>query len=478
MNLDSTKAHRPLYCQVSDYMEELIRQGTLRPGDRAPSIRALSRQLRVSINTIKQAYGHLEDHRLLEARPQSGFYVRANPLESPGLPQIDRSEIHPTAVTLSELSQMILTDTHNPDLLQLGITMPNPDTMPVDRLNRMLAGETRRLGKASIAYALCGGYPRLRKQIAKRMLAANCALNPDDVIVTTGCMQAVFLALKATCNPGDVVAVETPLFFIFLQLIEALGLKALEIPASPEEGIHLPTLRYAIEQTPVKACLVVPNFSTPLGSCMPASHKRELVEMLDEHGIPLIEDDIYGELSFSDERPTVAKAFDEKGNVLLCSSFSKTVAPGFRVGWIAPGRFHKKVNHLKTVVDVASPMPTQMAVAEFLANGGYERHLRALRRSYAIKVAQMGDAIGRHFPAGTKVTRPRGGFFLWVEMPEGVDAILLYARALEHGMTIAPGPLFSASGKFTNCIRLNAAFWSERIEPFIATLGRLAKDQR
>jgi len=477
MQINTTDNNRPLYCQVSDYLEGLIKKGTLRPGDRVPSIRKMSRQLHVSISTIKQAYGHLEDQRLIEARPQSGYYVLANGLEAPGLPQIDRDTLHPTNVTLSELSHMIFEDTRNPELLQLGINLPDPNSLPVDRLNRMLSSETRRLGNASIAYALNGGYPRLQKQIAKRMLAANCSLNPNDIIITTGCIQAVFLALMATCNPGDVVAVETPLFFVFLQLIESLGLRALEIPASPDNGIHLPTLRYAIEQTSVKTCLAVPNFSTPLGSCMPTESKKELLEMLDHYGIPLIEDDIHGDLSFSDERPTVTKAFDKNGNVLLCSSFSKTLAPGFRIGWIAPGKFYQKVNHMKTVVDIASPMPTQMAVAEFLANGGYERHLRTLRRSYAIKIAQMGDAIGRYFPEGTKVTKPRGGFFLWVELPQQVDAIALYARALEHGMTIAPGPLFSASGKFTNCIRLNVAFWSERIEPYIATLGRLAKEQ-
>ena len=477
MHFDRNDTNQPLYCQVSDYIESLIRTGTLRPGDQVPSIRKLSRQLEVSINTVKQAYGHLEDHRLVEARPQAGYFVQARSLETPGLPQIDRAAIHPTEVTLSELSQMILRDTRNPELLQLGVNLPDPESLPVDQLRRMLASETRRLGNDCVAYALDGGYPRLRKQIAKRMLAANCTLDPEQIVITTGCMQAIFLALKATCQRGDVVAVETPLFFIFLQLIESLGLKALEIPSSPDDGIHLPTLRYAIEQTPVKACLVVTNFSTPLGSCMPTAHKQELVALLDRHGIPLIEDDIHGDLSFSDTRPTVAKAFDRNENVLLCSSFSKTLAPGFRVGWIAPGRYGREVNHLKTLVDIASPMPTQMAIAEFLVNGGYERHLRALRRRYAVKVAQMGDAIARHFPPGTKVTRPRGGFFLWVEMPEQVDAIVLYARALEHGMTIAPGPLFSASGKFSNCIRLNAAFWSERIESYIKTLGRLAAEQ-
>ncbi|PLX77751.1 MAG: hypothetical protein C0614_09335, partial [Desulfuromonas sp.] len=167
MPFDRNDTNQPLYCQVSDYIESLICKGTLRPGDQVPSIRKLSRQLEVSINTVKQAYGHLEDHRLVEARPQAGYFVQARSLETPGLPQIDRAAIHPTEVTLSELSQMILRDTRNPDLLQLGVNLPDPESLPVDRLRRMLTSETRRLGNDCIAYALDGGYPRLRKQIAK-----------------------------------------------------------------------------------------------------------------------------------------------------------------------------------------------------------------------------------------------------------------------------------------------------------------------
>lgn len=463
-----------LYEDVANRIAYLIEKGTFRPGDKIPSIRSLSQQFSVSINTIKQAYAVLEDRRLIEARPQSGYFVCARLPEIPVDPEILKREISPTEVSLGDLSRMILRDSMNPDLLQLGISTPGLDMLPVEKLNRMLASETRRRPEQSVEYAMPPGNSRFRTQIAKRMLLAGCALRPDEIVTTTGCMEAVFLALKALCRPGDTVAVESPTFFNFLQLIEALGLKALEIPTSPSDGISLEALSYALEHNDIRACLVVTNFSNPLGCIMPDARKKELVDLLAVHGVPLIEDDIHGDLAFFDERPTVARAYSRDGNVLLCSSFSKTIAPGYRVGWIAPGRYQEKIEALKMATTVASASPTQMAVAEILANGGYERFLRKIRRDYASRVARMAEAIGSYFPAGTKVTRPRGGFCLWLDMPDDVDALWLYAEAVRKGITIAPGPLFSASGKFKNCIRLNAAMWSEKIEHAILDLGRIA----
>lgn len=473
--IENVERKVPLYEEVANRITYLIEEGTFRPGDRVPSIRSLSQQFGVSINTIKQAYAFLEDRRLIEARPQSGYFVRARLPEVPVDPQIFKREISPTEVSLGDLSRMIMRDTLNPDLLQLGISAPGFESLPVEKLNRMISSELRRRPAQSVEYAVPPGNLRLRIQIAKRMLLAGCALRPDEIVTTTGCMEAVFLALMVLCRPGDTVAVESPTFFNFLQLIEALGLKALEIPTSPTDGISLEALGYALEHNEIKACLIVTNFSNPLGCIVSDERKRGLVELLALHDVPLIEDDIHGDIAFTDERPSVARSYSRDGNVLLCSSFSKTVAPGYRVGWIAPGRYQDQIEALKMATSVASVSPTQMAVAEFLANGGYERHLRKLWRDSSSKMARMSEAIGTYFPEGTKVTRPRGGYCLWLEMPEGVDSLKLYADAVNEGITIAPGPLFSATGKFKNCIRLNAALWSDKIEHAIETLGRLAR---
>ncbi|MCK4503130.1 MAG: PLP-dependent aminotransferase family protein, partial [Desulfuromonadales bacterium] len=365
----------------------------------------------------------------------------------------------------------------NPKLLQLGIAIPNPELLPVEKLSRMLTRETRRFATQSVSYELPPGNLLLRKQVAQRLLLSGCTISPEQIVITSGCVEAVVLTLQALCKPGDAVAIETPVYFNFLQLIEEMGLKALEIPVSPRGGISLEALEYALDRNlgGVKACIVLSNFNNPLGSSMSDEDKRRLVKLLENYQVPLIEDDIYGDLSYKDERPSVAKSFDKTGNVLLCSSFSKTLAPGYRVGWIVAGRYQEKIERLKMITSVATASPPQQAIAEFLATGGYDRHLRSIRRAYARQAAQMGDAIGRFFPVGTRVSKPQGGFVLWVEMPEPINALDLYKQALECGISIAPGHIFSIEGKFSNCIRLNAAFWNASVEAAIETLGGLAK---
>lgn len=465
-----------LYEQVAHEIAGLIEQGTFRAGDRVPSIRQLSRRFDVSISTVMQAYTLLEDKRLIEARPQSGYYVRGRVPEIRESIVVPRSAIKPAIVTISGLCQQIMRNMMNRDLLPLGSAIPHIDHLPVDKLSRIMAGEMRRFSAESVAYQMPPGYERLRVQISRRALAAGISAGPGEVLVTSGCVEAVLLALRATCSAGDTIAVESPFYFNFLQMIADLGLKALEIPSTPREGISIEALRYAIEQNRINACLVIANFGNPLGSLMPDERKRELVELLAEQEIPLIEDDIYGDLVFANDRPSTLKSFDRTGLVIHCSSFSKTIAPGYRVGWAIAGRYQSEMERLKMMMNIATASPTQLALAEFLATGGYDHHLRTIRRIHARNISQMADAVVRYFPIGTCMTRPQGGFILWVEMPAGTDAIQLYHRALEQGISIVPGPLFSLSGKYGNHIRLSAAVWNERMEQGIKTLGELAHE--
>ena len=385
-------------------------------------------------------------------------------------------DLAPNPVTLGDIPFQVMRNISNISLVPLGGGTPNPDLLPIDKLNRMLATESRRFRIQSVSYTEASGTKRLRTQIAKRSLDSGCPLSPEDIVITSGCIEAVTLALQATCRPGDTVAVASPVYYTFLHTIQWMGLKVLEIPSDPKEGMNLEVLGYAIRHNPIHACIIISNFNNPLGSLMPDEKKRELVALLAKHDIPLIEDDVYGDLAFGPARPTAAKAYDEKGLVLLCSSFSKTLAPGYRIGWIVPGRFQQKVERLKALFNIATASPTQLAIAEFLANGGYDHHLRTIRRVYARQMAQVRDAVGRHFPRGTRVTRPEGGFVLWVEMPEEVDTLRLYEEALQKGISIAPGAIFTTTGdKFSNCIRLNTAFWSERIEQALETLGGMAE---
>jgi len=466
-----------LYEQVAQRVAGLIDQGTFQTGSRVPSVRCLSRQFAVSKSTVVEAYALLEDRGIIAARPQSGYYVcprLPEPLRESGAAS---AAPRPTAVDAGDLALMIYRDGGNPGLIQLGAAIPDLRNLPIERLTRMLAAETRRYGEESLSYEWPAGNLRLRSQIARRMLYGGCTVSPDDIIVTNGCTEAISLALRAVCAPGDTVVVESPTYFNTLQTIASLGLKALEIPARPDRGLNLETLRFVLEQHKVSACLFICNFSNPLGSLMSDDSKRELVELLARHDIPLIEDDIYGDLTLAEQRPAMAKAYDSRGMVLLCSSFSKTIAPGYRVGWIVPGKYTAHVERIKSVTSLTNAVPPQLAIAGFLANGGYDAHLRRLRRIYSRQLALLGQAVGCAFPEGTRVSRPEGGFVLWVEMPEAVDSVRLYELAREKGITFAPGPLFSARpDKYRNFLRLSAAFWSEQVENSVRLLGALAKE--
>jgi DNA-binding transcriptional MocR family regulator len=433
--------------------------------------------MQVSVNTVMEAYARLENSGKVEARPQSGYYVRSRmPEPGPGVAK-DGADEDPVAccVSIEEGPMRIMRTLADPSVVPLGGGIPNSDLLPVDRLNRMLAGEARRFPIQSVSYTGPRGTDRLRIQIAKRSLSYGCAFSQEEIVVTSGCVEAVTLALQATCRPGDTVAIASPVYYTFLHSIQWMGLKVLEIPSTPKEGMSVDVLSYAIRNNPVHACIVISNFNNPLGSVMPDERKRELVALLAQHDIPLVEDDVYGDLAFGPDRPSAVKAYDEKGGVLYCSSFSKTLAPGYRVGWIAPGKHLRKVMQLKSLLNIATATPTQLAIAEFLTSGGYDHHLRAIRRVYGRQMEKVRGAVSRYFPAGTRVTRPEGGFVLWVEMPEGVDSMRLHEEARKKGIGIAPGSLFSTGGRYGNCLRLNAAFWSERTEQALETLGGLAE---
>ncbi len=464
------------YERIASDVAHLIEAGTFRPGERIPSVRQMSRQRNVSISTVLQAYYLLEAQGLIEARPRSGFYVRTDLPTTLAEPDISSPEPDPTEVSMHELVTMVLFNPVNPDLIQLGAAHPNPALSATKQINRTMASVARRMGNRSGLYDYAPGCHALRVQIAKRAIAAGCNFAPDDIVITSGCSEAVSLCLRAVCRPGDAVAIESPICFDTLQCLEAMELQALEIPTHPRDGISLEALRFAIEHNAVSACLVISNFNNPLGSCIPDENKRKLVKLLAEHEIPLIENDIFGEIYFGDRHPRVAKAYDRQGMVMLCSSFSKHLCPGLRVGWAVPGRFRSAVDWLKYTSNLAAPTLPAHTLAEFMASGGYDPHLRRIRRAYARRVASMSQTVRRFFPEETRLTRPRGGFVLWVQLPESVDSLELYKQALKAGIAITPGYLFSATEQYRNFIRLNAANWSDEAERAVERLGRIMVD--
>ena len=468
----------PLYEAVAQDIANLVRDGTLRPGERIPSVRRLSVQKRVSISTVLQAYSVLENTGVIEARPQSGYYVRAK-RERPLEPALSSPSAAATFVGVNALVERTLVARKRSGIVPLGEACPSPELLPTAKLRRLLASVSARHAVSLTAYAFPPGNEKLRRQIARHALDGGCNLHGDDIIVTNGCMEALNLCLRAVAKAGDTIALESPTYFGLLQIIESLGMKALEIPTHPRDGISIEALELATRKRGVKACVVMANVGNPLGSVMPDERKRRLVALLAERDIPLIEDDVYGDLYYGAARPRTAKAFDRAGMVLLCSSFTKALAPGFRVGWVAPGRFRAQVEMVKFINSVATPEILQLTLAEFLESGGYERHLRALRRTFAQQVQRTSAAIFDYFPAGTRVTRPQGGFVLWVELLPRCDALRLHREALAENIGLMPGPMFSAAkNAYRNCLRLSCGYpWSSRIDQALLRLGELAKQQ-
>jgi DNA-binding transcriptional MocR family regulator len=343
----------------------------------------------------------------------------------------------------------------------------------------MTASVARDHPEASYGYGPVAGHRALREQIAQRVFNAGASVSPDEIVVTSGCQEALCLALQAAIERGGVVGVESPCHSGILQAIHHCGLRSLEIGTNSRDGIDLNALEEAIvlgaeRGDPIRGLIVSPNIQNPLGSLMTDAAKQRLVEIARRESIVVIEDDIYGDLAFESERPKVLRAFEGGDNVLLCSSISKTLAPGFRIGWCVAGKHHARVRRQKYALSVASPSLPQLVIAGFLSSGGYDQYLRRSRKAYALTAARVADAVGRWFPSGSRLTQPQGGFVLWVEMPKGIDSAHIYSQALARGILVAPGKLFSAQDGYGSYLRLTTSQWSPKVEAAIRELGRLA----
>jgi DNA-binding transcriptional MocR family regulator len=463
-----------LYQELADQLAGLIREGTLKPGDRVPSVREICRERRVSPATAMRAYELLESRGLVETRPRSGYYVSAPARDAAPEPRRARSTARSTRVDVSELVFQLLDAVRDRQVIPLGSAFPSPLLFPWAKLARYLGSSARRMDPWTTVEGLSPGSSELRRQIARRYLRFGTKVSADEIVITSGALEGLNLALSALTRPGDSVAIESPAFYACLQAIETLGLKAVEIPTHPSEGVEVGALAQAIEKHSIRACWFMTSFQNPLGATMPEAKKRELVALLEKHEIPLIEDDVYAELYFGRDRPRPAKAFDSKGFVLNAGSFSKCLAPGYRLGWIAAGRFAQDIQRRKIMTTLSTSIPVQEAIALLLRQDGYDAHLAKLRRILAAQQAAALKSLGSHFPSGFRVTRPAGGYFLWVEFPRGVDALELHRLALEEGIGLAPGPIFSPRREFRNCVRLNCGHpWTAEMEGAVRVLGRI-----
>ncbi len=465
-----------LYQEVADRIEQLIENRALKVGDKLLSVRSLSKEQGISLSTAFQAYYHLEGKGLVEARPQSGYYVKFSPRHTLEVPTCCDPAEKAVPVTIDEMISGVYDDLRSEKLVNFSLGAPAPELLPAAKLNKAVVQALRNSHDSCLNYEHVQGNIELRKQIARQSFNWGGTLGEDDIVVTAGCMEALSLSLKAVTKPGDAVAIESPTYFGIFQVMESLGLKVVEIPTDPTSGIDLDQLEQAIRRFSIKACLFVCNFNNPMGSCLPDEKKKQLVELLTRKNVPLIEDDIYGELYFGKSRPRTCKVFDTEGIVIQCGSFSKSLAPGYRIGWAIPGRYMERIIRLKRMNSVSTNTLAQSAIALFLENGRYELHLRHLRKALHTQSLKYIQAISQYFPDHTRMTRPQGGFALWLELDRKVDTYALHKRALKQGIGMAPGQIFSSQGKFENCFRISFGLpWSTRVDHGLKTLGDLAK---
>ena len=463
-----------LYQSLADRLQILIRDQVYPVGSRLPGVRVLAEQQQVSVSTAVNACRELEQRGVLEARPRSGYYVR-QPLVVREPPRVAKPGGRPRRITGQERVLQMLQNVNNPSMVNLGAAVPAPEYMPVAAMERTFHSVLREQRRRCVGYEFPPGAPELCTQIARRLAGLQCDVMPEDVLITNSCQESVAIALKLTTKPGDTVAIESPTYYGLLQVIESLGLKALEIPTDPEDGISLEALTLALERWSVSACVVVSNFSNPLGVQLSDTRKQALLKLLSKHKVPLVEDDIYGDLPLAGPRPRPVKSWDREGLVYYCASSSKTLSAGLRVGWLVTPEHHReKAQYLQFINTVSVATPSQLVLARYLERGHYDRFLRQLCGEHARGVARMTERVTQLFPQQTRVSRPAGGFVLWVELPGGVDTSELMEKAITQGVSFAPGSLFSASGKFANCLRLNCAVkWDNRVEQALVALSRL-----
>ena len=467
------KLAAPLYQELASRLAGMIRAGTFSPGDRLPSVRQASREHQVSITTVMEAYRSLQDQGVIQARPRSGYYVPPPSLDLSRLPLAAKHSTRPVRIEHSAIFQSVMDLAENRNVVPFAAAAPDESIIPSAKLAAITSAVMRKFKADALRYTPPMGRRELRVALSRRLLVAGIKATPDDIITTHGATEALLLALRATTKCGDLVAVETPTYFGILHLVRDLGLRVIEVPVCPRQGMMLDALETALKKHPITACVVQPNFQNPIGSVMSPESKKRLAKLSQCHGFAIIEDDVYGELSHDGGRPSSIALHG--GNVIHCGSISKTIAPGLRVGWIVPGIYQAEVKRLKTIQCPWNTTLSELVVASFLDAGGYDRHLRRIRQLYALQCARTRQAVVHNFPKSCRVNQPAGGFVLWLEMPVGFDSESFTVDAVAKGISLVPGTLFSPSGGLRNCFRLSCGFaFGPRTLEAITTLGKLA----
>nr|BAO31625.1 GntR family transcriptional regulator [Chryseobacterium sp. 5-3B] len=465
-----------LYLKIANSVTEQIKSETLQFGERLPSLRSAQKLYNVSLNTIKQAYMELESRSLVESRPKYGYYVSQTSQRKLALPSVAQMKVSEKKNTPQDLIDKVFGVISGTDITQFGLGVPGKSLLPVAKMKKCMIDVIKRKNDSGTNYEPVQGSEELRREIAKWSMVMEGRITEDDLVITSGAMNAVYNCLMAVTQPGDSVAVESPVYFGILQAIQLLGLKAVEIPTHPITGVDLDALKKVLPK--LSACCFVVNYNNPLGFQMPDENKKELVKMLTEYNVPLVEDDVYGNIYFGAGRPKPCKFYDEAGIVMWVGSVSKTLAPGFRVGWVAPGKFKEKIIRQKLVQTVSGPSLFSDVITDFLAHGRYDHHLRMFRKKLYANYLQIQKSVIEYFPDNTKISEPKGGFMLWLELDKRICTEDLYDDAVSQKVNFAPGRMFSQYNQYQNCMRLNYALeWTDRVESDLEKLGKMIKNR-
>ncbi|ASK29257.1 GntR family transcriptional regulator [Chryseobacterium sp. T16E-39] len=461
-----------LYLKIAGIIEKQILNGTLRLGDKIPSIRTVQKVYNVSINTVRQAFLELESKSLIEPKPKSGYYVSKASQRKFSLPSVIileslQKEQHP-----EDLFHKTFASSENQDITHFSMGLPEKSLLPIAQLNKSVTTVMRSLANGGVTYESVQGNINFRRTVARWAFMLEGKITEDDVIVTSGGMNGMFTCLMAVTKPGDKVAIESPAYFGIIKMLNAMGLEAVEIPSDPSTGLDLEALKKVLPT--ISACCFIVNFNNPLGTLMPDTHKKELVRMLTEWDIPLVENDMFRNVYYGAERPKPCKAFDESGIVMLVNSVSKTLAPGYRIGWIIPGKYKDKIIQQKLIQTISTPALYQEALSHFLENGRYDHHLRTFRKTIHQNCLKLLKGIEDYFPENTKVSQPEGGFMLWVELDKKIDTVQLFDISIRQNITFAPGRMFTQYNQYNNCMRLNFAMdWNDKVNNDLKTLGKI-----
>lgn len=466
-----------IYEELAERIEERIRNGVMYAGQKLPSVREMSHKEEVSPSTVVVAYDLLKSRGIIESKNRSGFFVSLIQSSKLDVPKKAPAFIPTSDHNPDELIKALRLATFDPKIFPFGTASPLPDFFPMKALNRTINKVLSDEPALLTEYRFPPGSITLRDQICQRYQKLGAKIHLESVVTTAGAIESIGLSLKAVAKQGDVVAVETPCYFGILQLVRSLGYKVLEVPLDPALGLTAVRFEEAVKKagSSLKALVTVSNFSNPLGTLVSDETKKEIVNIAFKNDVVIIEDDIYGELYFEGRRPPPYKAFDKNEMVITCGSFSKTICPAFRVGYACNKKYASEIAYHKSALSSGVSAFGEEVVAAFLDSENYEKHLRWLRGTYKTLVAQYSAQILSSFPSGTKISQPKGGFVLWLQLPKEVDSRIVQRKALEQSISIAPGTIFSASNKdYVNFMRMNCAIpWSTQSVKAITKLAKI-----